>query len=275
MRKGFTLLELLVVVGIMGMLGVAAASGYSALVRGMSERGAVAAASSLLRAAKERAQVDRSPTVVYCYNRLVKAPTGVDDNGVVVGVMTAVRRAGRISFTTGSDILYDEFADLDRNYEYEESSGDAKKGGGFRLFKFSGRVTKMEFSVVSDRVLRDEQAQMVTMFSGGGIGGSGQTNLLMSAFVKVGVPSANEATWKVGDGYGMEFAEVQLPDGFIFEKTVPSQAGKISSAKVVYFDPDQDSSETIDVWSTKPNSSGMPQAFKKAGTASADSSKEV
>ena len=115
MRKGFTLLELLVVVGIMGMLGVAAAGGYSALGRGMSERGAVASAASLLRAAKERAQVDRSPTVVYCYNRLVKEPTGVDDNGVVVGVMTAVRRAGRITYTTGGDVLYDEFADLDRS----------------------------------------------------------------------------------------------------------------------------------------------------------------
>ena len=272
MRKGFTLLELLVVVGIMGMLGVAAAGGYSALVRGMSERGAVASAASLLRAAKERAQVDRSPTVVYCYNRLVKEPTGVDDNGVVVGVMTAVRRAGRITYTTGGDVLYDEFADLDRNYEYETSTTDLKKGGGFRLFRISGKVNKMEYSIVSDRVLRDEN-NTVTVFSGSQQGG--RTNLLMSAFVKTGVTSANEAQWKIGDGYGMEFAEVQLPDGYIFGKTVPSQAGRVTVEKVVYFDPDQDSTETIDVWSTKPNASGMPQAFKKAGQASADNDKGV
>jgi prepilin-type N-terminal cleavage/methylation domain-containing protein len=274
MRKGFTLLELLVVVGIMGMLGVAAAGGYSALVRGMSERGAVAAASSLLRAAKERAQVDRSPTVVYCCNRLIKAPTGSDDNGVVVGIMTAVRRAGRISYIRGGDELYDEFADLDRNYEYEEDDGDLKKGGGFRLFKVSGRVNKMEYSIVSDRVLREEDGPTVTLFSGGA-GSSSGTNLLMSAFVKTGASSDYEASWSVGDGYGMEFAEVQLPDGYIFGRTVPSTAGGVSLEKVVYFDPDQDSSETIEVWSTKPSASGMPQAFSRAGEASADNDKGV
>lgn len=275
MRKGFTLLELLVVVGIMGMLGVAAAGGYSALVRGMSERGAVAAASSLLRAAKERAQVDRSPTVVYCYNRLVKAPTGSDDNGVVVGMMTAVRRSGRISFTIGGDVMYDEFADLDRNYESEDNESDCRKGSGFRLFKMSGKVNKMEYSIVSDKVLRKEDATTVTLFSGCGNGQS-QTNLLMSAFVKTGVSSGDhEASWSAGDGYGMEFAEVQLQDGYIFDKEVPSTAGKISNPKIIYFDPDEDSSETVEVWSTKPNASGMPQAFSKAGEASADSSKEV
>ena len=96
-RAGFTLIELLVVVGIMGMLGVAATGGYAALQRGMEERSAVAVAAALLRSAQERAHVDRLPTVVFCYNRLVKAPTGEDENGVAVGVMTAIRRAGRLS----------------------------------------------------------------------------------------------------------------------------------------------------------------------------------
>ena len=274
MRKGFTLLELLVVVGIMGMLGVAAAGGYSALVRGMNERGAVAAASSLLRAAKERAQVDRTPTVVYCCNRLVKAPTGSDDNGVVVGVMTAVRRAGRISFTTGGNVLYDEFADLDRNYEYEEDEDDVKKGGGFRLYKVGGNSGQMKYSIVSDRVLRDEEATMVTLFSGSG-NGTGSTNLLMSAFVKTGVPSDYEASWSAGDAYGMEFAEMQLPDGYIFKQEVPSSAGRMAFVEAVAFEPDGDSTRSIEVWSTKPDASGMPRPFKKAGEATADNDKGV
>ena len=44
MRKAFTLIELLAVIGIMGMLGVAAAASYGALVNGMKERSACAAA---------------------------------------------------------------------------------------------------------------------------------------------------------------------------------------------------------------------------------------
>ena len=72
----------------MAMLGIAASSGYHAVTRGMTERGVTAAGSAVLRAARERAAVDRGNVAVFCYNRLVKAPTGEDENGVAVGVMT-------------------------------------------------------------------------------------------------------------------------------------------------------------------------------------------
>ena len=72
MRRAFTLMELMVVVGIMAFLGLAATNGYNALQRGMAERGAVDAASAILKAAKERAQVDRVPTAVFCYNRMLR-----------------------------------------------------------------------------------------------------------------------------------------------------------------------------------------------------------
>ena len=72
MKRAFTLLELLTVVSIMALLGVASSSGYQAMVRGMRERGAVAGASAVLRGAKERACVDRVPTAVFCYNRMLR-----------------------------------------------------------------------------------------------------------------------------------------------------------------------------------------------------------
>lgn len=277
MRDGFTLLELLVVVGIMGMLGVAATSGYSALQRGMTERGAVAVAASVLRTAQERAHVDRMPTAVYCYNRLLRQASGSDENGVVVGVMVAVRRSGRLSYVKGN-LLYDEFADLDRTYDAVEDENDAKKGGGFRLFRFNGTESgggRMEYSIVSDQIVRDTSSERVTLFSGAGRTGGRQVNLLSSAFLDLGTGRIKASDWNVGDGYGFVFNETQLPEGFIFGQSVPTSAGSISTPKVIVFDPDSDTEETVDVWRTRPGASGNPETVNKAGTASSDSKKAV
>lgn len=270
MRRGFTLLELLVVVGIMGFLGTASISGYNALQRGMAERSVTAVASTLLRAAQERAHVDRVPTAVFCYNRLLKEPTGAEDNGVVVGVMTAIRRVGRISSVNG-DMLYDEFADLDNTYEAVDNDTDAKKGGSFRLYRFGGEtLSEMKYAIVSDRVVQEEQAEMVTIFSGTAAGN--QTNLMASAFCRLG----GESDWKVGDGYALEFAETQLPAGYIFGTQVPSKAGDIKLIKTIMFKPDENKNETIDIYQARPDGSGWPKAGnKRAGEASSDATKAV
>lgn len=271
MKRAFTLLELLVVVGIMGLLGTAATGSYTALVRGMNERSAVAAASGVLRAARERANVDRVVTAVYCYNRLIKSPT-TEESGVAVGIMTAVRRAGRISYVSGN-FLYDEFADLDHAYEVEDNEGNLKRGGGSRLFRFPGTTSDdMRYSIVSDRVFSDDQTQ-VTLFSG--LNGRPSTNILLSAFYDMKT-SARQPQWKAGDAYALEFNEVQLPDGMIFGSKVPSDATRDEYVKTIVFDPDSpNENDTIEVRSTKADASGYPKDFKKAGTASSDSNKAV
>ena len=275
MRKGFTLLELLVVVGIMGMLAVAASAGYAALRRGMAERAAVAVAAMTLRAAQERAHVDRMPTKVFCYNKLLKEPSGVDDNGVVVGVMTAIRRGGRISYKKG-DLLFDEFADLDTTYEPVKDEAAAKKAGSRRLFRFgSPTSSSMDYSVVTDCVISDESAEMVTLFSGSGTP-DGTTNLMTSAFLDLGSGTISAGSWKVGDAYAFEFAELHLPNGFIFDMQVPTRAGEIKLIRTITFDPDRRSSDSVNIYSTKPNSSGWPKAGDKpVGAASADSETSV
>lgn len=270
MNKGFTLIELLVVVAIMGMLGVAATNGYSSLVRGMNERSSVATASGLLRAAKERAQVDRVPTAVFCYNKLVKAPTSTE-NGVVVGVMTAVRRAGRLTYVQGDD-LYDEFADLNNTYEVEDDESELRRGGGWRLFKFAGiNMSKMEYSIVSDRVLLNKK-EMITVFSGSTMGG--KTNAFLSAFFNL-KKSNHEPAWKAGDAYAFEFSELQLPNGMIFGSEIPSDPSQPSQATVLTFDPESDNNRTVDIYATKPDASGYPKRQHRVGEATSDGQKAI
>lgn len=266
-RKGFTLLELLVVIAIMGLLGVAAAASYSQVVRGMTERGAVAAVSGILRAANERAHVDRQPTAVYCYNRLLKAPNDGDDIGIVVGEVVAVRRTGRLTRVSGR-FLYDEFADLDINYDTDDDRSALQRGGTFRLYRFAGERPEFKYSLVADRVFVDEESEMMTFFSGM------VTNFLSTAFYDT-QKSDYQPTWKTGDGYGFQFMELQLPHGIVFEQQIPSGVGRISTPKVYYFDPMRDATDTIDIWSTKPDASGYPKLFKKCGTATADASTGV
>ena len=132
MKRGFTLIELMTVVGIMAFLGTAATGGYNALQRGMAERAATDIATKMLAAAKERAIIDRVPTVVYCYNRLLREADSGDANAVVVGEMVAIRRAGRITRVRGQ-YLYDEFGDLDRSFEPIEEAGKLQDRKGLRL----------------------------------------------------------------------------------------------------------------------------------------------
>ena len=213
MRKGFTLLELLAVVAIMGMLGVAAAASYGALTNGMKDRGTCAAATAVMRGAKERARIDRMPTVVYCYNVCIRESKNQDDSSIVIGRMTAIRRVGRISYIRDR-YLFDEFADLEKSYAWTNDENDLNQMRGHRLFKYNDERSvgkKMEYSIVADDVYCDDQMQMVTTFSGGV---NNRTNILLSAFYDLGTSDRSPSGgWKIGDGYAAEFAELDLPEG--------------------------------------------------------------
>lgn len=265
MKKGFTLLELLVVVAIMGLLGAAATGSYSALVRGMRERAAVTTASAMLRMAKERAHIDRQPTAVFCYNRLLKAPTSTE-NGVVVGVMTAVRQAGRLTFVSGRN-LCDEFADLDKTYEVEENETKLANGGGVRLYKFEGTsMSEMKYSIISTRVRPYETSIYLASLNDGN---GGTTNHVMTAYYDLN-RSIHQPTWRAGDSYAFEISESFLPEGVIFGSSVPSSTTSDTLVSTLVFDPASSSDKTVTLSSTRPDSSGSPKAFNQIGTATSD-----
>ncbi|MBQ2630173.1 MAG: prepilin-type N-terminal cleavage/methylation domain-containing protein [Kiritimatiellae bacterium] len=293
MRRAFTLMELMVVVGIMAFLGVAATGGYNALQRGIAERGAVDAASALLKAAKERAMVDRVPTAVFCYNRMVREATD-DENAIVVGEAVAIRRAGRITRVQGN-YLYDEFGDLDRSYDRKKPSqqSDLQSRKGMRLWRFDDRdMSRMQYSVVSDAVLDDDDVPGVSFTSwsnqlddddnntqsGNGTVAqelkNGDLKIRACAFFNLGKSDHEPPSWQVGNGYGFEFMTLRLPNGFIFKNAVPSSVGDIVQTGAFVFNPANFSeNETIDIWACMTGASGVPQAHHKAGTASSDGDK--
>lgn len=280
MRKAFTLIELLAVMGIVGMLGVAAAASYGALVNGMRDRSACAAATAVLRGAGERARIDRMPTVVYCYNICLKEPNS-EEPGVVVGMMTAIRRVGRITQIKGR-YLFDEFADLEQSYKSVESEAELREMDGHRLFKYndeSSVPSRMQYSVVANGVYckdydnKPGDEGQLTIFSGGI---NSRTNFFTSAFYNLGSSDREPGGWKVGDGYAAEFAELQLPEGYIFGQSMPTKAGAVSEVKAIRFDPDSSSSsETVEIWMTRPNVQGVPRPARKAGHAFADDKQSV
>ena len=274
MKRAFTLIELMTVVGIMSFLGVAATGGYNALQRGMAERSATDTASKLLSAAKERAIVDRVPTVVFCYNRLVRE-ADADNNAIVVGEMVAIRRAGRISKVRGK-YLYDEFGDLDRSYDSLDSSqeGQLQDRKGLALWWFGDSQTSMSsmrYSLVADGVYDDDDIAGYT-YATWADGSQQSSNLTIRAwaFYDLGT-STHQPNWVVGNGYGLEFQRVQLPNNFIFNTTVPSQVGAISAETGFYFDPEKPVDRAIDVYFCRMDSSGKPVPNgQKAGTARSD-----
>ena len=264
-------MELMVVVGIMAFLGLAATNGYNALQRGIAERGAVDAASALLRAAKERACVDRVPTAVFFYNRMIRGAQGANGeevNAIVVGEAVAVRRAGRITYAE-SGYLADEFGDFG-NYDVVDS-GALQSRRSMRLWRINDVGEDLDYAYVSDAVCRLDLPNAYS-FMPWADGAVGQSNYVIQAeaFLK-----KSGIDFKVGDGYGFEFQTLRLPDGFIFEKTMPSKVGVIERVKTVFFRPtDHSSDKEVDVNACRIDASGMPKYDHRAGTATSEEGKE-
>ena len=258
-KRAFTLVELLVVVGIMAAMATMSIGSYFAVVRGMADRGALAAATSVISLAQERARIDLAPTVVYFYNELVQNKDESKGTELVVaGVAVAIRRAGRLTRVTGN-YLGDEFADLDITYGLSDESGSLR-GDTFRLYKFdfSGMKYSSVYSEVAEDSIDNESYLVESPMNRGFRKANGDNEdpneLISYAFVQ----KDGNATWQVGDAYGYEFARIRLPDNYIFggASDVPSQSQPIKNVSTVikcYPDSNASSLDSVRVTARRPS----------------------
>ena len=234
MKKAFTLIELLVVIGIMGLLGTVSVGGYQQMRRGMEEKGVIQDVNTLIRAAYQRAQVDRQPTAVVFWNETLRGENdaGGDENLIVVGHAVAIRRSGRIT-AKSANFLLDEFADLELSYQTDDgddgSSGstdagmylypmddlsDVEQSSGIRRSLVETKVYKQNVMPVYLTGSKAENVQSQQASGGSSSGSStGSGQLKIYAFK---VTNANGVNWRQGMAYGVEFAHLVLPHGYFF-----------------------------------------------------------
>ena len=286
-RRAFTLIELMVVIAIMGLMGTISVGGYRAMRRGMEERSVMQSVNQFIRAAYQRAQIDRQPVSVYFWNETLQEATQTKPL-IVTGKAVAVRRYGRITSVSGSE-LYDEFGDLNYNRlvldedtgQEASSSGSTSEAEGVYLYKIdSGTDSKPLRSVVSATTKKHILSEPLILRGEPQRGGTYKTpdmsdaNIETYAFVAIDKKGVD---WQVGDAYGFEFADIQLPDGYMFGSSYSQSAGNpVAGEQMLKFKVSVNTgngarqgtvgSSTVQVSSLRPDASGRLTPQKVAVT---------
>lgn len=240
MMRAFTLLELLVVMAIMGLLGTVSVGGYRAMQRGMEERGVMQNVNSFIRAAYQRAQIDRQPTAIYFWNETVRSSTDLE-NEIVVGKAIAIRRYGRFSDVHGG-MLIDEFADLNSTYQTIGDDEGAQGGTGARESQIFIYPMERISDIASASSLRrtavegkvKNATRSVVFLSGQKNDETSGEEIPQWGFV---ITDQGGVSWRPGMAYGMEFLSIELPHNYIFGSDYSTSAeNPIRGAGTLVFD---------------------------------------
>lgn len=263
MKKAFTLVELLVVIGLMGLMGSIAVAGYSAVVRGMSDRAAIDAAKGVVDAAVQRANLDGTATYLYLFNEVTKIDSDMAP-GAASGLIIAVRPVGRISAVVNG-LYCDEFADLQNSYRSLDSENETTSQSDAEARAASMRIYSIadqKYAMVKEGVFQEGPQYNSCLESGDGIDEWHSRKFYYYGFKRdtSGSSSGSEAnaTFKAGQEYGKEFAEVRLPDGYTFSTDVNmSSRDNLGQHlfKVVKILPTGTSAPGIEVFRRKPDGS--------------------
>lgn len=259
-ERGFTLVELIVVIGLMALLSTISIGGYFAASRGMAARGVVQDTTSIIRQAMQTCLIDQVPTAVLFLNRRQNTKA---ENGEAFGTAIAVKMAGRISYVAqngaktsdgkslsvgGGGLLIDEFADWNQAYSGDVS--DKKTQHSIRLYRmFSGKDgyaslgkgLKNCSSLMCAWVGFKEFDQDYMITDGRKVDdwctANGKTYQKNQSYSGIGYRNANSyrwglpfhpynndlqvSDWRIGDAYGVEIAQLTLPKNYIYGSTPP------------------------------------------------------
>ena len=271
LQRAFTLIELLVVMAIMGLLGTISVGGYRAMQRGMEQRGVLLNVRQFVRAAQERARIDRVPVNVYFWNETLKEETDTEPP-VIVGKAAAVRRTGRVTQALGG-YLYDEFGDLRAMMPEADGSGSGTSTTGSKqgLFLYKiGKDRKFERSLIAPDT---ETNEVFAVYVDARLPNDPDADQFKSAEIRPYgfrvIKDYNGVSWETGDAYGFAFEEIQLPKNYIFGSSYSEKTSSPVTEIDVFnyeFDPLEDAwnetfSDTVDICNLRPAPSGM-QAVK-------------
>jgi len=229
-QRGFSLMELLVVMTIMGTLLALGAVSYFAAIAGMAQRSAVDHFMSTLTVARQRACMDSTRVGVVWFNESVD---GSATN--VVPTYVVCKAIGRVSEVNGNHI-YDEFTALNEMYGLANSSDeriDMNKLKGLRIFN----MTQGSMSLVIPRAV-EKQITLPSPYSKL----KGNSNQLPD-FKFYGFRQHSRSrtwSWQAGDIYGVASAEPRtLPKGIVFSSLTDGQeTTQVTDNNCIWFYPD-------------------------------------
>ncbi len=264
-RAAFTLVELLVVIGIMAVLATISVAGYSAASRGMADRGVIQSTVSILRIAQQTCEIDRVPTKVLFFNQRLNDGSNEDDSTLYQGTAIAIKQAGRITINPSQvdNMLVDEFADWHQSYPMSGSANSppmrffrmrAGADDGADIDKCSVMVKPyvkhfplseymIESGVTISKWCTDHnRTANKNRPDGASSSYVGNGNDYVWGFEGSSSGSAgglSTGAFEVGDPYGIEIARIDLPRGYIFGSSAPT-SDKLTAAtiKEIHFDPE-------------------------------------
>ena len=275
---GFTLVELIVVIGLMAMLATVSTGAYFAVTRGMAARGAVQDVASIIRFAQQACLIDQVPTAVLFYNyRSDRASSGGDAYGRAV----AIKMTGRISYvadggttanggTVSTGFLVDEFADWNQSFTHESDVGT--KALSVRLYRMNNESElKSGYLKCSSLLYNWVGYVALDRFNAEYMVGAGakvedwcaaKDPPVTSPYpngvsYRWGLPfhvknnGIDKSSWKIGDAYGMEISSITRARSYLVGPTAPAGTKiEASAPKALVFWPDKVTSATDYQFST-------------------------